>query len=122
MPSRRPALPNTEPASSEAPDSDGRALDFRHQHPKVGAAAINPPCLFQLADFRGHSAALHPQIVRQRLPVMGNDEFAAAMLLGLFKQEFHQLFLSGFLGYTADFLGEDQIAGNCAKEQLPSSF
>ena len=34
------------------------------QHPEPGAAAINPPGLFQLADLRRHGAALHTQIVR----------------------------------------------------------
>ena len=40
------------------------------------------------------------------------------MLLGLFKKEFHQLFPSGFLGHTADFLGKDQILSRNSPQEI----
>ena len=68
---------------SALPGAAKKGLRIWSQDPEPGAGAVDLSRLSQFADFRRHGAALHSQIVRQRLPVIGDDEFAAAVLLCL---------------------------------------
>ena len=80
--------------------------------------ALQDPFPAQLADLRGHCAALHLQIIRQCLPVKGDGKPVAALRLGLLQKIGHQLFPGGALGGDLDLLVQDQIVDGHQMEQI----
>lgn len=88
------------------------------QHPEPGAVAVDQPGSLHFSDFRRHGAALHPQVIGQRLPVVGDDKFGAPLLFGLLQKKGHQFFPGGFLRHTADFLRQCQVLLGHSLQQI----
>ena len=69
--------------------TDLQSFRLRCRHPEPRAAGFDQSGLFELPDLGRHGAALHPQIIRQRLTVIGDRKLRAAPALRLVEQKFH---------------------------------